>query len=533
MIINHWDTYPPVRGEAQMKSTLTRADALIAVTVGVIALALYVRTTAVGVLGSDSGEFQVLGFLTAHAHTTGYWVYLLLVKAFTIIPFDDIATRVSFFSAWMGAVTAACTYLAGRLLSGSRWAGALGAAALVVGANFWSQSIIAEVYTAGSAFAAGVLLLLLAWEQSRRSRLLFWAALLGAVSPGVHGTVILAAPAVVGLILSAKPDWRRVWKPILGGAALGLALLVGAFLVCDRNTAPYNMMNTTYIPAREAFDTSLEELQTPAGRFIFLITSRQWNSAMFRDIMLDTQEQADIYYSSLPSDFSIVVIVLMGLGFISLWPKHPRLGVFFLLAGLAHHLFVFNYRIGDRYAFYISWYPYASALAAAGLGFLTHLVLGRLPKWKFWLRPALGILALVLAVAPFARQGLAFVREGEAYFEGKSFPSRLARNDWYYLISATVKELPENAVVFVDWYNLYPYYYAAYVEQGRTDLAFHEPVPYSIKGRMAKTMVQFALEEAKSRPVYALFELEEFDRAGLEERFVWVGPTRLVEFRYP
>ena len=125
------------------------------------------------------------------------------------------------------------------------------------------------------------------------------------------------------------------------------------------------------------------------------------------------------------------------------------------------------------------------------------------------------------------------MREGEAYFEGKGIPPRLERTAWYNLISATVKELPENAVVFVDWTNLYPYYYAAYVEQGRTDLAFHEPIPYSIKGRMAETMVQFAIEEAKSRPVYSLLELEEFDQAGLEVMFVRVGPTQLVEYYYP
>ena len=291
----------------------------------------------------------------------------------------------------MGAVTVACTYLAGRLLSGSRWAGALGAVALAVGATFWSQSIIAEVYTAGSAFTAGVLVLMLAWERSRRSSLLFWAALLGAASPGVHGTVILAAPAVVVLILTAKPDWRRVWKPILGGTVLGLALLLGAFLVCDRNMAPYNMMNTAYIPARKSWDTSLEELQTPARALHFFDHVAPVELGDVSRYLCSIRRNRQIFIMpALPSDFSIVVIVLMGLGFFSLWPKHPRLGVFFLLAGLVHHLFVFNYRIGDRYAFYISWYPYASVLAAGGLGFLTRLVSGWLPKWKFWLSPVAG-----------------------------------------------------------------------------------------------------------------------------------------------
>ncbi len=509
---------------------LGRIDALLALLAGGLALALYARTLATGMLPSDSGEFQVLGYLPAHAHNPGYWVYLLMVKAFTLLPLADIATRVSLFSALMGGVTVACTYLAGRMLSGSRWAGALGALALAVSATFWSQAIIAEVYTAGSAFAALVLVLLLAWEQTRKNSLLFWAALAGALGPGVHGTIVLMAPAAALLVLAGKPEWRRIWRPVLGGGALGLALLLGAFAVCDANQAPYNTMSSIYIPSRSNFGSTLEELQRPEGRFLFLISSRQWNTFMFQDPVRIMPGQAKQYYTSLPGEFSPLVLALAGVGFLALWPRRPRLGAFFLLAGLAHHFFVFNYPIGDIYAFYLPWFPYLCALAAAGLGWVLREVGRRLPRWQAGLSLALGLAAVIVTLAPIAGRGMMFIGDGEAAFEGRGFPSKTDRAGWYRLISATVRSLPENALVFADWYNLYAYYYAACVEQGRTDLAFVEPIPFSTRGLMAQSLIAYAKEQAQKRPVMALMELQDLREAGMAQRPVRVGPTQM--FRY-
>ncbi|HMN61225.1 MAG TPA: hypothetical protein PJ988_12715, partial [Anaerolinea sp.] len=332
------------------------------------------------------------------------------------------------------------------------------------------------------------------------------------------------------LIGVSKPDWRRIWKPALGGALLGVALLVGAFAVADANQAPYNIMNTAYIPARSNFDTSLAELQSPVGRFVFLITNRQWSSAMFQDPAKDTIEKGGDYYEALPSYFAWPVLGLMAIGFVSLWWGRARIAAFFLLAGLAHHYFVFNYRIEDSYAFYLAWFPFLCALAAAGLGWLLRMAARYLPGIAAGLRPALGAGAILLALLPFAGPSLGYLQQGEALVEGYSFPSNQERAAWYADISRTVKALPANAVVYSDWWSLYAYYYAAYVEQGRTDLWFLEPTPYSIKGGMAKSMVEFAVEQAAKRPVLSLNPLEPLRQAGLKQSNLLAGGARLFEY---
>jgi hypothetical protein len=204
--------------------------------------------------------------------------------------------------------------------------------------------------------------------------------------------------------------------------------------------------------------------------------------------------------------------------------------VFFLAAGLAHHLFVFNYRIGDSYAFYLTWYPYACALAAAGLGWLMRMAGRFLPRLAVGLRPALGLALIGLALAPFTTLGLSYLRQGEALFEGYSFPSRQDRAYWYADIAATVRALPANAVVYEDWWNLYPAYYAAYIEQGRTDLWFLEATPYSEKGGMAESMVAFAVEKAGEGPLLSVNEQPALRRAGLVQSNILVGSKRMFKY---
>src|SRR5256885_1005772 len=103
-------------------SSSTWLDALMALLVGGLSLALYVRTLVPFVLVGDSAEFEVLAYQVGMAHTPGYPIYLLLARLFTFLPVHDIAYRVNLFSAFMAAVTVASVYLATQLLTGNRLA---------------------------------------------------------------------------------------------------------------------------------------------------------------------------------------------------------------------------------------------------------------------------------------------------------------------------------------------------------------------------------------------------------------------------
>jgi len=192
-------------------NNFSKVDGLIILLLGGSSLYLYQRTLAPGLLPGDGGEFQTLAALWGHSHPTGYPVYLTLARLFAFLPFGEMAYRVNLFSAFMGAVTAVGLYIAGRLLTRYRFIALVGALALVVSPTFWSQAIIAEVYTAASAFIIWIIVALL-WYQKcdflKKSRfstcIRYIAGLLGGLSVGVHLSVALLAPAAILFVLIQK-----------------------------------------------------------------------------------------------------------------------------------------------------------------------------------------------------------------------------------------------------------------------------------------------------------------------------------------
>jgi hypothetical protein len=142
-------------------------DGLLAAGCGLVSLGLYLQTLApsVATLFDDSLEFPLVVQRLAIAHPTGYPLYTLLGKLFSLGPGSNVAWSVNLLSAVAGALAVALVYLAARQLTRRRWPALLGALALAVSHVFWSQSVIAEVYTLNAAFVAGLLWLALRWAH--------------------------------------------------------------------------------------------------------------------------------------------------------------------------------------------------------------------------------------------------------------------------------------------------------------------------------------------------------------------------------
>lgn len=130
-------------------------------------LFLYLQTLApsVATLFDDSLEFPLVVHRLAIAHPTGYPLYTLLGRLFSRGPGYNVAWSVNLLSAVAGAWTVALVYLVARQLTRRCWPALLGAVALAVSPVFWSQSVVAEVYTLNAALVAGLLELALRWAR--------------------------------------------------------------------------------------------------------------------------------------------------------------------------------------------------------------------------------------------------------------------------------------------------------------------------------------------------------------------------------
>jgi hypothetical protein len=82
---------------------ISRLDILFASLIGILSLALYVRTLAPSLLYGDIAEFQMLYYTLGMTHASGYPTQIIFGKLFTLLPFGDIAYRVNLMSAFFGA----------------------------------------------------------------------------------------------------------------------------------------------------------------------------------------------------------------------------------------------------------------------------------------------------------------------------------------------------------------------------------------------------------------------------------------------
>ena len=239
------------------RQKLDRTDGWVALGVGVGALICYVRTLAPDMLYADSAEFQALSYVVGITHTTGYPVYVLLGKIFgSLMPFGSFAYRINLLSAIYAAGTLSGVYLLGRFITSSRVGPVLGSIVLGITYSFWSQAVIAEVYTLATLAMTWSVFCLWRWQEDPAQRGGWVLAALLLLGLGVHTVVELIVPAV-GIFmlwtLWVRRHPARVWGRSIGmavlGGAIGAAIFFGVFYLSDTViNPPASFINVSLYP---------------------------------------------------------------------------------------------------------------------------------------------------------------------------------------------------------------------------------------------------------------------------------------------
>ncbi|MBI4770150.1 MAG: DUF2723 domain-containing protein, partial [Chloroflexi bacterium] len=127
---------------------------------------LYLRSLAPTVGEADTFEFQVDIARLAIAHPTGYPLFILIGKLFTLLPLGGtLAFRANLASATFGALAALGGYALARRLGAGRLVSALTCLLVGVSPTLWSRSVEAEVYSLHAALVAALLWLMLCLEE--------------------------------------------------------------------------------------------------------------------------------------------------------------------------------------------------------------------------------------------------------------------------------------------------------------------------------------------------------------------------------
>ncbi|MCC7358990.1 MAG: DUF2723 domain-containing protein, partial [Anaerolineales bacterium] len=207
------------RRQSHTPPSYSRADALVAVGVGLAAFALYLWTLAPGLLYGDAGEVQFAVPALGLLHPTGYPLFTLLGWLWAhLLPPGDMAWRMNAFSAFWGGVAAGLTYLVAWQVIGlsaplagwpRRAVAAVAALLFATSPTFWSQAVIAEVYTLHLAFVALIFWLTFHVGSTGSARGGAALALAFGLSLTHHRTTLLLLPALAAYLWPGRPPTPR------------------------------------------------------------------------------------------------------------------------------------------------------------------------------------------------------------------------------------------------------------------------------------------------------------------------------------
>ena len=410
---------------------------LLFLTVFLLTFSLYLLTLAPGVVGGDAGEHQFTGPLLGIPHATGYPLYVLISKLWTLlIPSGSLAWRMNLLSAVGGALAAATTALVVyRLTTASdsalppsyprapAWVASLTAGlALACGLTLWQWSTMAGVRSINVLFFSLMSLAASVWQQQRRrgdqqaaERSLRWLALIVGLSLAHHRTTVFYLPSLVVWIgwhdrkLMAQP------KRLLTLLALSLAplLLYGFTYLRGINNPPYSHERIT-------------DLQS----FWFLVGAGD-SSGLF--LSIDPAYLAPrlaFIWRDILAQLSPPGVILALLGALLLLWRQTRHFLFQGLLVLILLLFTLDFEVVN---------------------------LNEAPTW--YLMPAYFILAVWLGVGVFGMWDLGWGSwaGGAGGGEGSRFTAQVSRywRAWLYLFALSLIGLLSYSLAWPNWQRIY------------------------------------------------------------------------------
>jgi hypothetical protein len=420
--------------------------------VGLALFALYAATAPRTVALEDDGLFILSSYFLGIEHPPGYPLFTLLGKLATLVPVGSVAYRVHLLSGLFGGLTGAAVWLCARALLQPRLLAYLAALGLGVSPVFWSQALIAEVYTLNTFFLFGLVYLGLT-----RGPLPAMALTFGLSLSNHWPLMLLAAPALLILLWPRRQELLRR-LPLL--AALFTAGLL-----------PYAwMVVLSWAPRPISFNGPLESLAE-----VWHFLSRSGYAEVDSSPSASWWDRARFFRflgAELARQFALAGTVLAAIGFVRQWREWGTrialsLSVAFAMPTVVLLLLLnFDYDSLHKHLFHVYPLP-AYGVAALWMGLGAGWAVQRLQ-----LTPASAAAGGVVLVAAIAAVG--------------SRSNLLADYDWAERYAkAVLQSVPKDATVFVQGDpDLNPIAYFHMVEGWRPDITLYQPLGLILGNRL-------------------------------------------------
>lgn len=377
-----------------------RLTVLGASLVSLVALALYVRTLAPGLVAiEDTPKFQFVGHILGTAHPPGYPLFVVVSHLFGWLPIGTVAWRINLLSAVCASLTVWCCQLAAVELGVAPAIAAVAGLGLATGAGFWFSATIAEVYALHGTLVAAMTLALLLWRRTDRAAWFFAAIACFSLGLGHHTSIVMTGPAVAIFAIMLAPRFAlrpRTVAAILGCFALGFSQYL------------FVLVRTRQGAWGEAPASNLHELWD-------VVRGARW-AGYVAPLSVDTlAERVPAVLLRLTHELSVPVALLALIGLVALG-RRDRPSLAYLVMATTGVVLFSAFFAGQTDGFLQPAFVFAWLLAAVGLDGLAALV-PRASTARVAGAAALGVLVAWQAVSAFPVRDLSHRRFEMRYFD--------------------------------------------------------------------------------------------------------------------
>ncbi len=389
-----------------------KLSSLLAVLSFLVPLLVYSLTLCPTVSFVDAGELSVASSTLGVPHPTGYPLYVLLGRLFSLLVPGPPIVRTNFLSAFFAAGSGLFLYLAlVRLLSGIEKderkviiLAFFSAGAFSYSATIWTQAVVTEVYSLTAFFAS--VLLYLSFSDHPRAPVLF-AYSFGLALANHMSIIMVGIPC--GVYLIAR---RRIVLKTLPWLALFFLVSISLY---------------AYLPAR-AGQSPIINWGNPSAleRFIWHVTGRQYRVWMFSSDLGALKRHLVQFVRLFLDQYTpfLVWLPLFGLVVSAKKAAARVLAAVFVL----DVIYSANYDIPDIDAYYIPAFIAGASGIALGLQFLFRKTVRR-----SLLLLGAGVLVLPLALnysaCDMSRNRIAY-EYGENYLKSIDNGGLCLTNNW-------------------------------------------------------------------------------------------------------
>jgi hypothetical protein len=331
-----------------------RTEHFTAIALFILIITVYTLTLAPSIGFIDGGELATVAATLSIAHPTGYPLFTMLGRIFSIIPFSsEIVVRLNIMSAIFTAAAAVVFFYTILLLlrierkniptPATLIAAAFGTLILAFSKTFWDQSAHVEVYSLHLLLSACTMLCFLravfSEETALPNHLKHWvlfAFVLGLCFTN-HLTTILFAPGFLYLYFATRGFSKNSWKLI---AILAVPFLMGLSVYL-------------FLPLRAGTEPVLNwGNPVTLERIFWHVGGRQYRVWMFSSTAA-AEKQFNYFIGNLPNEFFYGSLAAALLGVWRLLLHHRRILLFLLLLFAGCVLYSINYDIHDIDSYFL------------------------------------------------------------------------------------------------------------------------------------------------------------------------------------